>query len=161
MNEIAQNKLTALAKIVDYPNDDLANLRIALTHRSVGLPHNERLEFLGDSVLNIVISEELYQRFPLADEGALTRIRAQLVRGDTLANIAKEKDIGNYLNLGPGEIKSGGHQRNSILADSLEAIIGAIYCDSDLATVRRIILVWFESLLNKKPPQNNNMAIKE
>src|SRR5690606_11002446 len=104
----------------------------ALTHRSAGAVNNERLEFLGDAVLSVVIATWLYERFPNASEGELTRLRSSLVKGNTLAKVAQELDLGNSLNLGGGELKSGGHRRESILADALEAIIGGIFLESGL-----------------------------
>lgn len=102
----------------------------ALTHRSAGAVHNERLEFLGDSVLNCSVARLLYDAHPDADEGVLSRLRATLVSGETLAQIALQMGLGEHLRLGPGELKSGGFRRASILADALEAILGAIYLDS-------------------------------
>ena len=124
----------------------------ALTHRSAGAPHNERLEFLGDALVNLVVAEALYARWPRADEGALTRARAELVRESALAAIARELDLGSKLTLGPGELKSGGHRRDSILADALEAVIGAIYLDSDFDRCREAVLPWFEPVLDALPP---------
>ena len=95
----------------------------ALSHRSAGSPHNERLEFLGDALLNLIIAEQLYLRWPKADEGAMTRARAELVRESALAGVARRFDLGARLVLGPGEMKTGGHRRDSILADALEAVI--------------------------------------
>lgn len=115
----------------------------ALAHRSVGKANNERLEFLGDAILSFVISEALYTRFPDADEGQLSRLRASLVKGDTLAKIARALDVGPCLQLGGGELKSGGYRRASILADSLEALLGAVYLDADEPTVRQLILNLF------------------
>jgi ribonuclease III len=116
---------------------------VALTHRSAGAHHNERLEFLGDSILNCAVARMLYEANPLADEGALSRQRASLVSGDTLAQIAAELGFGEHLYLGGGELKSGGHRRASILADALEAMLGAIFLDSGFdaaaAVVRHII----------------------
>lgn len=112
----------------------------ALTHRSAGSHNNERLEFLGDAVLNFVITAELYQRFPQADEGALSRLRASLVKGDTLSVMAQELRLGDYLHLGPGELKSGGYRRDSILADALEAIFGAVYLDAGIQQIQALIL---------------------
>ncbi len=133
-------------------------LQRALSHRSVGSENNERLEFLGDSILSYVISVELFQRFPKVDEGGLSRLRASLVKGDTLAKLARELSLGDYLRLGPGELKSGGFRRSSILADALEALLGAIYVDSDIATVQRVILHLFnERLLAVNP----NTALKD
>ena len=107
-----------------------ALVRAALTHRSAGAVHNERLEFLGDSVLNCSVARLLYDAHPEADEGVLSRLRATLVSGDTLAQIALQMGLGEHLRLGPGELKSGGFRRASILADTLEAILGAIFLDS-------------------------------
>ncbi len=115
-------------------------LQVALTHRSAGRDNNERLEFLGDAILSFVISEELYQRYPRADEGRLSRLRATLVRGDTLAAIARDLALGDYLHLGSGEMKSGGFRRESILADAFEAIIGAIFLDAGIDAARDFIL---------------------
>lgn len=115
----------------------------ALTHRSAGADHNERLEFLGDSVLNCSVARLLFDAHPEADEGALSRLRATLVNGDSLAKIALELGLGEHLRLGAGELKSGGFRRASILADTLEAILGAIFLDSGFdaaaAAVQRII----------------------
>ena len=115
----------------------------ALTHRSAGADHNERLEFLGDSILNCAAALLLYDAHPLADEGALSRLRASLVSGETLAQIAGDLGLGEYLRLGPGELKSGGFRRASILADALEALLGAIFLDAGFdaaaAAVARIL----------------------
>jgi ribonuclease-3 len=115
----------------------------AVTHRSAGADHNERLEFLGDSILNCGVARLLYDAHPEADEGALSRLRATLVSGETLAQIAGELGLGEHLLLGPGEVKTGGFRRASILADALEAILGAIFLDSGFdaaaAVVARII----------------------
>ena len=124
----------------------------ALSHRSAGSPHNERLEFLGDALLNLIVAEQLYQRWPSADEGAMTRARAELVRESTLAGIARGHDLGARLILGPGEMKSGGHRRDSILADALEAVIAAVYLDAGMDACRRVVLPWFEPLLSALPP---------
>lgn len=124
----------------------------ALSHRSAGAPHNERLEFLGDALLNLIIAEQLYLRWPKADEGAMTRARAELVRESTLAGIARALDIGAKLTLGPGEMKSGGHRRDSILADAVEAVIAAFYLDAGFDACRQAVLPWFEPLLAALPP---------
>jgi ribonuclease-3 len=126
----------------------------ALTHRSAGAPHNERLEFLGDALVNLFVAEALYARWPRADEGALTRARAELVRESALAAIARELDLGPRLTLGPGEMKRGGHRRDSILADALEAVVAAIHLDSDFAHCRDVVLPWFEPALAALPPPN-------
>ena len=128
-------------------------LHAALTHRSMaGAPNNERLEFLGDALLNGIVAEALYHRCPQASEGDLSRLRATLVRGDTLARIARELDLGEQLRLGSGELKSGGFRRASILADALEALVAAVYLDSDFASCRSLVLHLFESRLDALPP---------
>jgi ribonuclease-3 len=124
----------------------------ALTHRSAGAPHNERLEFLGDALVNLIIAEALYTQWPQADEGALTRARAELVRESALAPIARTLDLGSKLTLGPGEMKSGGHRRDSILADALEALVGAIYLDAGFEACRAVVLPWFEPAMAALPP---------
>jgi ribonuclease III len=115
----------------------------AVTHRSAGADHNERLEFLGDSILNCAVARLLYDAHSQEDEGALSRLRATLVSGETLAQIAAELKLGEHLRLGPGELKSGGYRRASILADALEALLGAIFLDSGFdaaaAAVARIM----------------------
>lgn len=121
----------------------------ALTHRSAGAKNNERLEFLGDAVLGFVIANTLYEKFPEASEGVLSRLRADLVNQSSLAEIARENDIGEYLVLGSGELKSGGFRRDSILSDSLEAIIGAIVKDQNVETAQRWILTIFGEKLGQ------------
>ncbi len=111
----------------------------AVTHRSAGADHNERLEFLGDSMLNCAVARLLYEAHPEADEGALSRLRATLVSGETLAQIAAELRLGEHLHLGPGELKTGGFRRASILADALEAILGAIFLDSGFDTAAAVV----------------------
>lgn len=135
--------LDTLIKKLNYQFNNLALLKAALTHRSVPGNNNERLEFLGDSVLNCVIATTLYQRFPKAKEGELSRLRASLVKGETLAKLAKEFDLSHYLRLGAGEIRSGGAERESILADALEAVIGAIYLDANFDACKELVLSWF------------------
>lgn len=128
-----------LRERLGYACRDEALIEAALTHRSAGGDNNERLEFLGDGVLNCVIADLLYREFPLADEGELSRLRATLVRGESLAEIATELDLGARLRLGPGELRSGGHRRESILADALEALFGAIYLDGGFEEARAVI----------------------
>ncbi|MFO1258751.1 MAG: ribonuclease III [Gammaproteobacteria bacterium] len=123
-------------------------LKQALTHKSKGSPHNERLEFLGDAILSFVITTELYQRFPKVEEGVLSRLRSNLVKGETLAKLAQTLNLGEHLRLGAGEMKSGGHHRQSILADAFEAVLGAIYLESGLERVRSKILIWYGDALN-------------
>jgi len=129
-------------------------LEQALTHRSAGQPHNERLEFLGDAVVNLLVAEALFAAWPKADEGALTRARAELVRESALAGIARRLDLGHLLMMGPGEMKSGGHRRDSILADAVEAVVGAIYLDAGLDACRQAAMPWFASLIAALPPPN-------
>ncbi|NAW33405.1 ribonuclease III [Halomonas alimentaria] len=131
----------------DFGDDSL--LELAMTHRSFGGQNNERLEFLGDSIVNFVIAEALFRRFPEAREGQLSRLRARLVKGQTLAELAREMGFGEHLRLGSGEMKSGGHRRESILADAVEAIIGAIYLDAGMEAVRARILSWYATRLEE------------
>ena len=133
---------------------DQGLLAQALTHRSAGAPHNERLEFLGDALVNLFVAEALYTRWPKADEGALTRARAELVRESSLATIARTLELGGQLTLGPGEMKTGGHRRDSILADALEAVVAAIYFDAGFEACRQAVLPWFEASIAALPPPN-------
>lgn len=123
----------------------------ALTHRSAGRRNNERLEFLGDAVLNFLIAEALYRRVPDADEGGLSRLRANLVRRETLAGIASDLRLGEALVLGPGELKSGGFRRESILADALEAVIGAVYLDGGFEACSQLVGRLFAERLDSLP----------
>jgi ribonuclease-3 len=142
-------KYQRLEQRLGYHFEDQRQLQLALTHRSHGATNNERLEFLGDSILNFIVGEALFKRFPEAREGQLSRLRSQMVKGDTLAELAREFELGECLVLGEGEMKSGGHRRDSILADSVEAIIGAIYLASGLDICRERVLVWFAPRLNE------------
>ena len=144
-----------LQKNIDYHFSDVALLKQALTHRSVNKNNNERLEFLGDSILGCVISHELYHRFPLVDEGQLSRLRSSLVRGQTLAKLAKTLNLSETLVLGQGELKSGGFRRESIQADAFEAILGAIFLDSDYVTVSAVILKLYDELLSDASPDDS------
>jgi ribonuclease-3 len=130
-----------------YAFESEATLEAALTHRSMGGINNERLEFLGDAILNFIVAESVFQSFPEAPEGELTRLRAQIVKGDTLALVAEELELGPFLRLGIGEMKSGGAHRPSILADTLEAIIAAIYLEAGIETAKACIMRWFDSRL--------------
>lgn len=124
----------------------------ALTHRSHGARHNERLEFVGDAVLNCVVALALYERFPGTDEGDLSRARASLVNGETLARIARRLELGDDVRLGEGELKSGGAKRGSILADALEAVFGAVFVDGGFEAARRVIFAAYgEELANANP----------
>ena len=124
---------------LNYEFSDPALLTAALTHRSVGSRNNERLEFLGDGALNFVIASEIYHLRPDYNEGQLSRLRATLVRGTTLAEIARDIGVGDYLKLGTGELKSGGFKRSSILADAIEALIGAVYIDGGYEAAAELI----------------------
>ncbi len=138
-------------RLQDFAFADPALRDAALRHRSAGNPHNERLEFLGDAVLNLVIATALFETLPQASEGDLTRLRAHLVRGETLAEIAADMELGAIIDLGQGELKSGGHRRASIQADALEALLGAIYCDAGFAAARQAILEVYAGRLARLP----------
>ena len=145
-------KLDKIQSILDYrfKNSDL--LEQALTHRSYSQNNNnERLEFLGDSVLSLVISENIYQRESGADEGELSRLRSSLVKEEALARVARDIGLGDFIYLGGGELKSGGFRRSSILSDALEAIIGAIYLDSGFAPAKNTILHLYQDYLLNLP----------
>src|SRR3990167_8271502 len=135
---------------------DESLLTHALTHRSKkSSRNNERLEFLGDSILSLIISTDLFHRYPKLREGELSRIRAALVKGETIAKIASELGVGDCLQLGIGELKSGGHQRESILSGAFEAIIGAIYCDSNFETTQKCVLQWYGDLIENIDTQTD------
>jgi ribonuclease-3 len=142
-----RESLNSLQARLNYQFNDPGLLEIALTHRSIGQRNNERLEFLGDSIIGFIIADHLYHHFNAADEGQLSRLRAALVKKEALAEIARSLEIGNFLKLGQGELKSGGHARDSILADAVEAIIAAIYLDSDYLTVRDFVSNLYQSRL--------------
>jgi ribonuclease-3 len=129
-----------LEKRLGYDFSDPELLQKALTHRSLGNNNNERFEFLGDAILGCVIADQLFRNFPDVREGRLSRLRSSLVRGETLAEIGRTLGIGDYLLLGPGERKSGGHRRDSIISDAVEAVFGAIYLDSDFTRCQQCIL---------------------
>lgn len=134
-----------------YTCRDLSLFEAALTHRSAGSSHNERLEFLGDSVLNCVAAVLLYRQFPTAPEGELSRYRATLVSGESLAHLASEFELGDWMRLGAGELKSGGFRRKSILADTLEALFGAMYLDSGFEAAFAVIERIFATRLPQLP----------
>ena len=136
-----------LCRRLRYQFNDKQLLKIALTHRSSNEHNNERLEFLGDSIVNFIIAEALFHQFPRAQEGELSRWRATLINRDTLADLAREFEVGRFLILGPGELKSGGGERKSILSCAMEAIIGAIYLDSGFEPVKQCVMSWYEPLL--------------
>ena len=162
MDEIRFNQLS---QRLGYRFKDSDLLVQALTHRSAGNQHNERLEYLGDSILGFVVAKYLYNRFPEVPEGKLTRMRSSVVKGETLATIAREKDLGEVIRLGPGEMKSGGFSRDSILSDAVEALLGAIYLESGVDETESIILAWFaEKLQNLDPdyhPKDNKTRLQE
>jgi ribonuclease-3 len=143
-----------LSRALGYRFDDPQLLQAAVTHRSAGSHNNERLEFLGDAVLGYIVAEWLFEQFPKATEGQLSRLRASLVKRATLAEIARQLNLGDYLLLGSGELKSGGFRRDSILADAMEAILGAIVLDSDngLEQCRACIRRLFASKVGELSP---------
>jgi ribonuclease-3 len=145
--------IKAVESAIGYAFDTDGRILQALTHRSYGVPNNERLEFLGDSVLNCVIAEALFQRFKDLREGDLSRLRANLVRQDTLYGIAQALGIGEHLRLGEGEMKSGGNRRPSILADAMEAIMGAIFLDGGFGAAREVILRLYAPYLETLDPR--------
>jgi ribonuclease-3 len=135
--------------------DDIL-LQTALTHRSHSVDNNERLEFLGDAALDLVISELLYQSYSEQTEGYLSRMRSSLVKGNTLAELAKELDVGDYLILGKGENTSGGRERLSLLSDALEAMIGAIFLDGGYVAVKNVIIKIFDSRIQALDPKSEH-----
>lgn len=140
-----------LYQVLDYQFNSPDLLQEAITHRSAGSKNNERLEFLGDSILNFVIAEELFKRYPNDQEGDLSRSRALLVKKEGLARVARDMDLSRFLILGSGELKSGGYRRDSILADTVEAIFGAVYLDSDFDQVKQLILRLYRNQLDNMP----------
>jgi ribonuclease-3 len=152
------NEVTDTSRLIgalNYQFKDPTILEQALTHRSAGGFNNERLEFLGDAILGFVVADELYRRFPEADEGQLTRLRASLVNKRTLAEIGRALRLGDELKLGEGELKSGGWRRESILANALEAILGAIYLDGGMDDCKRVILTTLAAHFDSASPEAN------
>ena len=147
-------QIEQIEKILNYHFNDNSLLELALTHRSFQGKNNERLEFLGDSILNFIIAELLFQKFTLLPEGDLSRLRSQLVKSATLSEIGILLNLGDYLILGEGELKSSGWRRPSILADSVEAIIGAIFIDGGITAASDLILGWFKDRINAINPDN-------
>lgn len=147
--------LDRLQKKIGYQFADLGLLKQALTHRSAAKIHNERLEFLGDGILNLAMAEALYHQFPKCNEGELSRMRATLVREQTLADLARQFELGDYIALGSGELKSGGFRRASILADAVEAVIGAMSLDSDLINAINKVREWYQPMLQQIKPGEN------
>ncbi len=149
------NAIDVLLKKLDYSFNDAALLDEALTHRSFASKNNERLEFLGDGILNFVIADELFKLYPNVQEGDLSRLRASLVNKDSLADIAALLDLGEVIRLGSGELKSGGFRRPSILADAVESILGAVYCDAGFEACRTLIVrLYTEKLASPTDPQS-------
>jgi ribonuclease-3 len=147
-------KTEQIEKILNYHFSDNSLLELALTHRSFQGKNNERLEFLGDSILNFIIAESLFKKFNLLPEGDLSRLRSQLVKSETLSEIGILLKLGDYLILGEGELKSSGWRRPSILADSVEAIIGAVFIDGGINAASELILDWFKSRIDLINPDN-------
>lgn len=149
--------LVSLQDALGYDFKQNSLLVQALTHRSASKKHNERLEFIGDGILNLTIALALYDQFPNCNEGELSRMRATLVREQTLVDFAKKFNLSLYLVLGSGELKSGGFRRDSILADAVEAVIGAIYLDNgkDINAVSKLVKLWYKDLLSKIQPGEN------
>jgi ribonuclease-3 len=152
--------MSEVESAVGYAFSNSDSLLQALTHRSFGIPHNERLEFLGDSVLNCAIAEALYARFAGIQEGDLSRLRANLVRQETLAEIALRLGLGEHLRLGEGELKSGGFRRPSILADGLEALFGAVFLDGGFDRARQTILRLYEPYFASLDPHHSGKDAK-
>lgn len=145
--------MTAIEQAIGYQFKQPQLLTQAFTHRSYGTPHNERLEFLGDSVLNCAVAHFLYARFPTLPEGVLSRLRANLVRQQSLFEIAQQLQLGDFLRLGDGEVKSGGRNRPSILADALESIFGAILLDSNFDQAQKVIHYLYADSIAAIDPQ--------
>ena len=149
---MSSSRASSLSGALGYGFVDQGLLKTALTHRSFGVPNNERLEFIGDGVLNCVIAVALFKRYPDLPEGDLSRLRASLVRQDALFRIAQSLDLGAQLRLGEGELRSGGASRPSILADALEAVIGAIYLDGGFLAAQAVIDNLFLPLIEEFQP---------
>ena len=143
------NNIGQLQKRLGYQFRDPDLLILALSHRSVASKNNERLEFLGDAILGLVVTDFLYREFPDAREGDLSRMRSHIVRGESLAEVAKQLALGPDLLLGSGEMKSGGHRRDSILGDTIEALIGAIYLHAGLATTATVVRKLIDATLTQ------------
>ena len=150
MDQLVIKQLSDLFK---YQFNDVSLLELALSHRSYQHNNNERLEFLGDSILNFTIAESLYQKFKTLPEGDLSRLRASLVKSESLAEVAKSIKLGDFILLGEGELKSAGWRRPSILADTFEAIIGAIYLDGGFEEARKFILKFFQTQIESIDPK--------
>ena len=150
----SQSLLTALQRRLGYQFVDTDLLRRALTHRSAQRDHNERLEFLGDALIGMTAAAAFFQRFPDADEGALSRLRAAVVSGQSLARIAQSLELSNCLILGESERKSGGRHRQSILADCLEALAGAVFLDASVAEAQQVVAGWLQVSIEAASPSD-------
>lgn len=159
-NQLSRQNLTRLIASLGHEFKQENLLRQAITHRSHSAQHNERLEFLGDSVLNCVIARALYDTFPQLPEGTLSRMRANLVRQETLAEIAVSLKLGDYLLLGEGELKSGGFRRPSILADALESIFGAVFLDAGFDAAQAVVLGLFKPIIADIDPKSSGKDAK-
>lgn len=148
--------LNQLQRRLDYRFNEISHLEHALTHRSAGARNNERLEFLGDAILGFEIADVLVKRHKSASEGELSRMRASLVKRETLAAIANELELGEFLTLGAGELRSGGHRRDSILADAVEAILAAVYRDGGLDESQKLIHHLFKKRINAVSPERDS-----
>ena len=159
------SNITQLQRRLGYVFNDPTLLSLALSHRSFASANNERMEFLGDAILGLVVTDYLYQQFPDAREGELSRMRSHIVRGESLAEVAKQLELGSDILLGPGEMKSGGHRRDSILGDTVEALLGAVYLDKGIDASRERIFDWFKSLfdgaLEVKPLKDSKTTLQE
>jgi len=159
------SNITQLQRRLGYVFDDPTLLSLALSHRSFASANNERMEFLGDAILGLVVTDYLYQQFPDAREGELSRMRSHIVRGESLAEVAKQLELGADILLGPGEMKSGGHRRDSILGDTVEALLGAVYLDKGIDAARDRIYDWFKSLFDSaleiKPLKDSKTTLQE
>ena len=149
-----KKNIQSLEKILNYNFNDKNLLELALTHRSFQGKNNERLEFLGDSILNFIIAELLFKKFNTSPEGDLSRLRSQLVKSSTLSEIGILLNLGDYLILGEGELKSSGWRRPSILADSVEAIIGAVFIDGGIKASHNLIVDWFKDKIDSINPND-------
>lgn len=162
---VSMDKLPALMRKIDHEFKDIELLKLALTHRSKGANNYERLEFLGDSILGFVVANLLYTKFPDLAEGKLSRIRSSLVRKETLALVARDLGISDYLILGEGELKSGGFNRDSILADTIESMIGALYLDADFDAaslfIHRNFQPYFEAISEQSTFKDAKSRLQE
>jgi ribonuclease-3 len=160
-----EKTLKTLENQISYQFEDSNLLTQALTHRSAGEIHNERLEFLGDAILSSIIAEELFQRQPDAKEGELSQMRAALVNGDILAKFGEQLQLGDYLIMAAGEERTGGRSRRSNLANAFEALIAALYLDAGFNTARQCVLTWynkqFENLAEFSPAKDPKSALQE